>query len=205
MKINKTHIILLSFIICSYVQGQEKFKIEVRQTDSGKEIYSIIDTKDQSIKELDNNKYSIYFGDNTYQYFAVFEIKGALDWYAIDKNEEVLFLVYNTNPGEPSPDKLIENKIRIVDKQGKIGFANYKGEVIIQPQFEIATSFHNGKAIVGQDCKNVPWHDHDQGEACNHYSIECQNNGYINEKGEVLKMGDFSFEEIREEIEWEKL
>src|SRR6218665_1135241 len=144
-----TTITILLFIF-NVALGQKKFKVEVKETGTWQNLYLFVDEKGNIIRQLDTSKYYISFNDDRYGYFAVFGKKGSPGWTAIDANENELFKVYNTSFGEPSPDYLIENKIRIVAKDGKIGFANYKGEIIIKPQFEIATAFHNGKAIIGQ-------------------------------------------------------
>ena len=125
-------------------------------------------------------------------------LAGRIRW-AIDLKENYLFEVYNTSPGEPSPDELIDGKIRIVDKQGRLGFANAKGEIIIKPQFEFATEFSNGKAIIGQSCKKVLWDKHQDG-IDNHYSILCDRYGYINEEGQITELGNFTYEEIAKKI-----
>jgi hypothetical protein len=52
-------------------------------------------------------------------------------WWAIDFNENVLFQVYNTTDGEPSPDELNFDRIRIVNEKGKIGFADGKGKIVV--------------------------------------------------------------------------
>ncbi|MBU8882075.1 WG repeat-containing protein [Kaistella sp. DKR-2] len=95
-----------------------------------------------------------------------------------------------------------ENKIRIIDSEDKIGFANEYGKILIKPQFEIATSFHKGKAIVGEKCKKIPWDEHAKEGDCHHYSIVCENQGFINENGEILKLGKYQFEDIVNEINW---
>ncbi len=165
-------------------------------------MYSLVDEQGKLIRQLDTSKYYVSFNNGQFGYFAVFGKKESSGWTAIDANENELFKVYNTSFGEPSPDDLIENKIRIVDENGKIGFANNKGEIIIKPQFEIATSFHNGKAIIGEICKKVPWDEHAKETDCHHYSIECKTHGFINEKGIVIKKGEYSFEQIMKEIDW---
>ncbi|MBP6386568.1 MAG: WG repeat-containing protein [Pseudarcicella sp.] len=101
-------------------------------------------------------------------------MKGESGWCAIDINEQILFEVYNSSFGEFSPDELIENKIRIVDENNKIGFADSNGKIIIKPQFEIVTSFHKGKAIIGVSCDTIPWDEHAKEEDCEHYSIVCK-------------------------------
>jgi len=182
--------------------GQKKFKIKALETKTWKSVYCIIDEKGEIIKELDTAKYIISFNDEQYRHFAVFGIKGESGWSAIDINEKILFKVYNTSFGEPSPDELVENKIRIVDENNKIGFADSYGKIIIKPQFDIATTFHKGKAIIGESCDKIPWDEHAKEEDCHHYSIVCKKHGYINQNGEVLQIGNYSFEEIQKKIKW---
>jgi hypothetical protein len=197
----KLKFIILSVLFLSQLSAQTKFKVVEKETESWKSIYSLVDEKNNIIRVLDSSKYNINFNFN-YGYFAVFGKKGYSGWVAIDAKENILFEVYNTSFGEPSPDYLIENKIRIVDSSQKIGFADEKGKIIIKPQFEIATSFHNGKAIIGKNCKKVPWNEHAKEDDCHHYSIVCEQHGYINEKGEILKIGNYTFEQIMKEIDW---
>lgn len=198
----KIKLIIISFIFLAKLSAQTKFKVEQKETETWRSVYSLIDEKNNLIKVLDSSKYYITFNFDNYVYFAVFGKKGNPGWTAIDAKENILFQVYNTSIGEPSPDYLIENKIRIIDDENKIGFANEKGQIVIKPQFEIVTSFHNGKAIIGEKCKKVPWKEHAKEEDCQHYSIVCGNFGYINEKGEILKLGNYTFEEIKKEIDW---
>ncbi|HEX4888603.1 MAG TPA: WG repeat-containing protein, partial [Luteibaculaceae bacterium] len=99
-------------------------------------------------------------------------------------------------------DDLRENSIRIVGPNNLIGFANTQGEVIITPQFEMASSFYQGKAIIGKGCKKVPWDNHVQEGGCNHFSIICNENGYIDRQGNIQKIGRYSYEEIMNEIKW---
>lgn len=193
-------LILLSFF--STATGQKKFKIKVEETSNWRSIYYIVDEKGETIKKLDSAKYSFSSNGDKYQSFAVFHKKGESGWCAIDINEKILFKVYNTSFGEPSPDELIENKIRIIDENNKIGFADNNGKIIIKPQFEIVTTFHKGKAIIGESCDKIPWDEHAKEEDCHHYSIVCKKHGYINQNGEILQIGNFSFEEIQKKIKW---
>jgi hypothetical protein len=48
----------------------------------------------------------------------------------MDLKENLLFRVYNNSEGEPSPDELNFDRIRIVDETGKIGFADDKAKVV---------------------------------------------------------------------------
>ena len=89
-----------------------------------------------------------------------------------------------------------------MNDEGKIGFANKKGKIIISPEFEQVTNFHKGKAIIGKECTKIPWLDHPTESDCNHYSVKCEKNGYINRKGKMIELGNFTFEEIANKIGW---
>jgi hypothetical protein len=115
-----------------------------------------------------------------------------------------LFQVYNTSPGEPSPDEISFNKIRIVDETGKIGFADEKGNIIIKPRFDNATSFYNEYAIVGEDCKKIPWDTIQNESGDMHYSIICSKNGYINSAGDIIEIGNSTFEELCKKLNFPK-
>ena len=182
--------------------GQKKFKVVAKETGSWMEIYSLIDEQGKLIRELDTSIYTLTWNREQYGYFVIFSMKNQPGWMAIDANENILFEVYNMYIGEPGPDELVEEKIRIVDSSGRIGFANYLGQIIIPPQFEFVTSFHNGKAIIQQSCKLVPVGDHGKEGGCRHFSRVCEMSGYINEKGIVQKIGCYSFQQIEKEINW---
>lgn len=162
--------------------------------------YVFTNQKGDTVTRLDTARYYICFSD-TIQYFAIVGIRNKKGWWAIDRNEKPLFKVFNTSSGEPSPDELRDGMIRIVGDSGKIGFANYKGEIVIEPQFEAASSFYKGKAIVGIHCRQVLWCC--KGEnADKHYITKCEQIGYINKKGQILKVGNQTFEQIQKEIGW---
>ena len=193
-------LIFLSFINAS---AQEKFKIKEVEGKDYKSAYYIVNEKGKAVKQLDTTKYLMCFTQEKYGYFAIFLIKGYSSWCAIDINEKILFNVYNTSYGEPSPDELRENKIRIVDENEKLGFADYKGNIIIKPQYEAASSFYKDKAIIGEKCSKIPWGDHEEeAGGCHHYSIDCTRAGYINTKGSIIEIGDFTFEEMAKKIKW---
>ena len=201
----KTPLLTIFLSIQPFVTfSQERFKVVERYPGGSQILFDLIDEDGNLIRTLDKDKYfPISLNQEGYGYFAIFGFYEKSGWYAIDANENIIFQVYNTSFGEPSPDNLIENKIRIVDKMGLIGYANQLGEIIIEPQFEIASSFHNNKAIIGSTCKKEPIGEHDEKGGCEHFSITCQQNGYINTDGEIRKIGDYTFEEIMEEIGWQ--
>jgi hypothetical protein len=45
-------------------------------------------------------------------------------------------------------------------KNERIGFADRKGNIIVKPQFEIVTSFNNGKAIIDDNAVRYPGGPH---------------------------------------------
>jgi hypothetical protein len=199
----KINIIIILFCFFNSLQAQQKFKIEAKETETWRSIYLINDDKGNLIKELDSSKYSVSFNDESLRYFAVFLIKNKRGWSAIDSNEKFLFEVFNQGD-EINPDNLVENRIRIIDENQKIGFADEKGLIIIKPQFEMVTSFHNGKAIIAENCEKIPWNNHAKESDCHHYSIDCKKYGYINDKGKIIELGNYTFEEIQKKINWKQ-
>ncbi|WP_419868723.1 WG repeat-containing protein [Chryseobacterium sp. CT-SW4] len=193
---------IIFFFLFQNTLAQKKFQIIYQDDDYSTSI--IADKKGKVIKTLDKNVYGINYRPETLGYFSIFSIINEKGWTAIDINENQLFQVLNTEYGTPSPDDLVENKIRIVDKNGKIGFANKKGKIIIQPKFEQASTFHNGKAIIGRKCRMIPWLEHPIETDCHHYSVKCEEeeNGYINKKGKIIELGKFTFNEIANKIKW---
>ena len=71
--------------------------------------------------------------------------------YAIDRNEKILFQVCSYEIG---PDIISNGLFRIIEN-GKIGFANMNGEIVIKPRFQFVYPFQeNGFAIF---CENGTW------------------------------------------------
>ncbi|MBX2953334.1 MAG: WG repeat-containing protein [Leadbetterella sp.] len=166
--------------------------------DTATQTYTLV-KKDGEFKKLDPEKYTGSLTLHENAHFAVFAIKGYKGWMAIDYHEKPLFEVFNILEGEPWPDMLIENRIRVVGENGKIGFANECGEIVIAPQFTFVTHFHAGKAIIVEDCKKIRPYRDKQGYRI---VVECLH-GYINNHGKVIKLGNYTFEEIKKEIGWE--
>lgn len=191
-------------IACRTNQESQKYTVGCTSWAFGQ--YSFLNARGDTIRKLSPNKYIFSF-TNKFQKFAVFGIKGKQAWYGVDIREHILFKVLNESAGEISPDSLVEGMIRIVGENGKIGFANTKGKIVIQPQFESVTYFHNGYAIIREDCHEVAWPNDEETEERvfeidPHYGIECHKCGYIDTRGKILKMGNYTFEEIQSEIGW---
>lgn len=78
--------------------------------------------------------------------FAIVSDKNKL--IAIDQNENRLFDIYLFDNG---PDYIQEGLFRVV-RDGKIGYADENGQIIIAPQYSCAFPFENGKAKVAYEC-----------------------------------------------------
>ena len=98
--------------------------------------------------------------------------------YAINRKGEPLFEVFCFDNG---PDYVQERVFRIL-KDGKMGFANMDGEVVITPQFDFACPFlEHGYALFNEGGKFVVTDTH-----CNHRSWQGGKWGLINKKGEIV-------------------
>lgn len=75
---------------------------------------------------------------------AIVSIKDKPGFYAINRREIILFEVLTYDNG---PDGFNEGLVRI-RKNGKIGFANDKGEILISPKFDAAKPFSKGYAAI---------------------------------------------------------
>ena len=110
---------------------------------------------------------------NEVQNYAIV-LKSNRDLIAIDRNGNVLFEVYWFDNG---PDYVEEGLFRI-RKNGKIGFSDLDGKIVIEPQFDCAFPFENGRAKVSNNCKTIQ-----EGE----YSIWISENWkYIDRNGKVI-------------------
>jgi len=92
---------------------------------------------------------------------------------AYDPNGNELFEVF---PFDNGPDYPSEGTFRIIEN-GKIGYADLQGEIIITPQFDAALPFANGFAAFCEDCSETIYGEHK--------SWEGGKWGFINYGGEV--------------------
>jgi len=199
----KTLLVIITFISSATLVGQSQKDFLVVQEDTSfnhKFKYFFLTPSGDTVTRLDTSNYYVCFSD-TVQAFAIVGLKNKKGWWAIDRNEKILFQVYNTSVGEPSPDELQDGMIRIVDNYGKIGFANQSGQIVIKPKFEAASSFYKGKAIIGRQCKQVLWCCKGDNED-KHYLMQCQQTGYIDGNGQIKKIGNYTFDQIQKELKW---
>ncbi|WP_106830973.1 WG repeat-containing protein [Parabacteroides pacaensis] len=122
-------------------------------------------------------KYNYCYTDTLRNYAIV--LTNERECIAIDKNDKKLFKVFWFDTG---PDYIKEGLFRIIGEDGKIGYANDKGEIVIKPQFAFGFPFENGIAKVtksGEE-KSVP--------SCNseYRYWDSDEWFYINTKGEKV-------------------
>jgi hypothetical protein len=97
-------------------------------------------------------------------------------WVIMDDQKTALYEVFLYDNG---PDYPSEGLLRVV-KNGKIGYADANTyEIVIEPQFDCAFPFENGKARVSKQCRTV-----EDGE----YSIwESEAWEYVDKQGRFEK------------------
>lgn len=139
----------------------------LRVADSAESGCGYVNIKGDTVIPL--NKYPFCYTD-TFANYAIVDKPGA-GLVAINKAEQVLFNVHVFDNG---PDYPAEGLFRIV-KNGKMGYADLQGNVVIKPQFGCAFPFENGVAKVGYDCRAIP-----DGE---HYFWVSKNWFHINKAG----------------------
>lgn len=92
------------------------------------------------------NKYLACFTD-TFRNYAL--VATETEVVAIDRHEKLLYQVFLFDNG---PDEPSEGLFRIM-QNNKIGFADaVTGKIVIQPTFDCAFPFENGKAKVSTNC-----------------------------------------------------
>lgn len=128
---------------------------------------------------IPKGKYNNCFTDTFKNFAFVFDDKLTNSKVvAIDRNENILFDVYMFDNG---PDWLEDGLFRIV-RNGKIGYADKNGVIVIEPKFECAEQFEDGIARVALDCMLVK--DKSDSE---HSGMESDSWFYIDKKGNKVK------------------
>jgi hypothetical protein len=116
-------------------------------------------------------KYEMCHTD-TFRTHAIVLTKNDFKWVVIDREEKVLYEVF---PFDNGPDYPSDGLFRIV-KDGKIGYADAATfDIVIQPQFDCAFPFENGKAKVSNNCQTTT-----EGEYTSWISDDWQ---YVDKKG----------------------
>lgn len=118
-------------------------------------------------------KYDYCFTD-TLKTFAIVMKKNGKP-VAIDKNDNELYEVFWFDNG---PDYISDGLFRILIN-GKIGYANTEGKIIIKPQYDCAYPFEEGKALVSLKCQTIQDREH--------FIWKSDNWFHINKKGRVIE------------------
>jgi len=95
---------------------------------------------------------------------------------AFNEKGEFLYDIFWFDNG---PDYIEDGMFRII-KEGKIGYANKVGEVIIEPTYKCAWPFEDGIAQVAYECKKIQFDEE-------HWGWESDEWFYINKKGEIVE------------------
>ena len=115
---------------------------------------------------ISTGKYYATYTDTLKTFAIVSDHK--LGMIGIDRNENILFKIFRFDNG---PDYIKEGLFRVI-RNGKIGYANAQGEVVIPCQFDCAYYFENGKAKVSKDCKEIKDFEHTRWESDSWYFID---------------------------------
>ncbi|PIE86305.1 MAG: hypothetical protein CSA05_01320 [Bacteroidia bacterium] len=127
--------------------------------------------KNSSGKIVIEAKYRMAFDFSPDGIAAVIDSSG---WKFINKKGKNLLTPFTFDNG---PDYFEEDVARCIEDD-KIGFFNRKGEIVIQPKYTFATSFHEGLSAFCVDCEIV--------RRLEHYSVKGGKWGYMNKKGEEV-------------------
>lgn len=144
----------LSFSACSEYRHLPADKFLYLDVDNSKEIeqYGYRDSRGKIV--IPFGKYPrVFTGTIREIAFVAIRHEGSSSvkgLYAINKKEEILFQVY---PFDNGPDYLSEGLFRILDEEGRIGFANMDGEVVISPRYAYIDAFKGGVASFCDGCK----------------------------------------------------
>ena len=115
---------------------------------------------------------------DTFEYYAiVFDIENN-NLIGINKDQKKLFNAVFTMDVEAMPE--IEGRLLIVS-DNKYGFANHKGEIVIEPKYSCAENFREGKARVSNQCRR---------SKSEYYMWESDNWIYIDKCGNEVSLNN---------------
>ena len=170
---NKLILLLVLFYSINYSLAQSDSTYLIRYPDEDIEFYNNGYINNHGDTIIRAGEYTICFNDTIMNFGAVLDTNGIC--WGIDVYGERIFEIYWFENG---PDYLADGLFRIV-KNGKIGFANANGDIVIKPQYECANFFDNGKALVTYKCELE-----EDGE---HYLMISKDWFYIDKRGNKIK------------------
>ena len=139
--------------------------------DGSEEVFGYVDQKGQMV--ITYGQFAFGFSDTILTHGIVAERSGGL--IGIDQKGQRLYEVFLFDNG---PDYLQDGLFRIL-RNGKTGYADARGMVVIEPQFACAEPFSGGRAKVALDCSVQK-----DGE---HAVMESDHWFYIDKKGERIE------------------
>jgi len=101
-------------------------------------------------------------------------VSGDRGWWYIDRTGKPVIQPFLFDNG---PDPFRENLARF-PRDGKFGFFDRRGVVVIRPAFDFAAPFSGGRAAVCEGCRKV-----DRGE---HWNMEGGRWGFIDRTGAIV-------------------
>lgn len=132
---------------------------------------SLVNEKGETIAPY--GKFDFCFFDSTYTFGTVYDpVKKG--FFAYDVSGKELFQVMQFDNG---PDYVEDGLFRIV-KDSLIGYADENGEIVIEPQFQCAYPFEDGKAQVSKNCKKSIEFEMEKWESNEWY--------FIDKKGKIV-------------------
>lgn len=144
-----TGFLLITITGCSQQQNANEYLVKVfdGEYDEIGTPTGYVNAQGDTIVEV--GKYYYCFTDTLINFAVV--LTHQQQCIAIDPNGQKMFDVFWYDNG---PDYISEGLFRIKMNE-KIGYANQLGQIVIQPQFNCAFPFENGKAKVSVNCKTV--------------------------------------------------
>jgi hypothetical protein len=194
--------IIILNLIFFYANGQKQTSYLICHEQKESKIkYIFINQKGDTILRLDSSKFEKCFTD-TLLYFAIVKYKSKKGFWAIDKNKQVLFSVFDKSGQGVYPDLITCGMLRIVNDKMKIGFANFKGEIIVPPTFDYSEPFYKNTAIVGNKCEYIVAGEYEtvDGKTGSTYEFTCSKVGYIDKLGKLYLWGKYSVTDLKSKL-----
>ncbi len=169
-------VILLSYSACDYAQNNKKdepIECDFLILTKEEEKVTYKDTAGNIV--IDAKDYLMSLTDTFYTMAIVLDINQG--FIGIDRQQNRMFNIFVY---DNYPDSVSEGLFRIIE-EGKIGYANLSGDIIIKPQFPCAYPFKNGKAKVSIDCVGIKEDEYSFWESENWFFIDKKGNKIIEE------------------------
>ena len=142
------------------------FRFSVAEYEMG-EAFGYVNQKGDTI--IPFNKYVNSYSDTIIDFGIVMEkIEDRYEWIGINQKGQRLYQIY---PFDNGPDYVSDGLFRIV-KDGKIGYADSTGKIVIPPTFACAYPFSNGEAKVSLDCVLEKDQEHTIPKSDNWFNID---------------------------------